>query len=82
MNNSQNEKSLLPEHRFFNIKMSETDLRDFGMGRVAYLKNYTLNGKEAYVIHAADGSAIKALSCEDDAVKDAYYEDLKLVAVN
>lgn len=71
-----------PFEKEFFLSMSQKDLADLGVGDVAYVKRYTVNGKEAYVLHAANGTALAAQANESDAEQAAYGHDLELVTVH
>jgi len=78
----ENENCTTSEKRFIALAMSENDLRNLGVGNIAYVKTYDLNGKKAYILHAADGSAIDVQINENSAIKNAHYNELNLVPLH
>lgn len=62
--------------------MSQTDLRNLGMSEVGYVKKYSIDGEPAYVLHAADGTALAVQKDADAARVSAQYQDLDLVSVH
>jgi hypothetical protein len=42
----------------FAMGMTQNDLRDLGLEEVGYVRQYTVKGKLAWVLHAADGTAL------------------------
>lgn len=40
------------------IAMTQSDLRELGMEEVGYVRKYSVKGKPAWVLHAADGTAL------------------------
>ncbi len=82
MANRQTEKEAFNQDFLSSASVSEWDLKNIGVGDVAYIKSYTVSGKTAYVLHAADGSVIDAESSQHDAIKNAHFQDLNLVSVN
>ena len=81
MKNDQNEKQQLSELDFFS-SISKNDLRGLGVGNVAYLKRYTIEGKRVFVLHAADGAALEVQKTESVLKESAQYQDLNLVTVH
>ena len=82
-NNQEKEKPLLElEQKFTSLIMSESDLKNLGLNDIAYIKTHKVNNKIAYVLHAADGSAIGLEVNEHSVIKDAHYQELNLVALH
>ena len=73
--------SILPEN-FVPFLMTEADLRKLGIEEVAYIKKYRVDGKAAWVLHAADGTALAVQNNSDSAVASAGHHDLDLVALH
>lgn len=73
--------NLLPETSI-PFLMTEQDLRKLGLDEVGYVKKYSLNGKIAWVLHAADGTALAVQNNRDAARQTAEYKDISLVAVH
>ena len=42
----------------FAMGMTQNDLRDLGLEEVGYVRQYTVKGKLAWVLHSADGTAL------------------------
>lgn len=42
----------------FAMGMTQNDLRELGLEEVGYVRQYTVKGKLAWVLHAADGTAL------------------------
>jgi len=66
----------------FFASISKNDLKELGVGNVAYVKRYVVRGHEAFVLHAADGAALAVQSSESIARQNAYYQDLELATVH
>lgn len=62
--------------------VSKSDLKNMGLGDVAYVRRYILRGYKAFVLHAADGTALAVQSSEVAAKQNAYNEDLNLATVH
>lgn len=62
--------------------MSQADLKNLGMSEVGYVKKYSIDGEPAYVLHAADGTALAVQKDVDAARMSAQYQDLDLVSVH
>ncbi len=62
--------------------MSQQDLRELGMQEVGYVKKYKMNGKIAFVLHAADGTALAVQDDASSALNSARHQDLDLVSVH
>ena len=62
--------------------MSERDLGELGVGDVGYVKQRVIDGKTAFVLYAADGTALTAQNDEESAQWNAHYQDLELVTVH
>jgi len=67
---------------FLTFSLSDLDLKELGLGDIAYIKEYFVEGKKAFVLHAADGVALDVQSSESAAVNNAHYQDLNLVALH
>jgi hypothetical protein len=62
--------------------MSQADLKNLGLDEVGYVKKYSMNGKPAWVLHAADGRALAVQDNADAARVSAQHQDLDLVPVH
>jgi hypothetical protein len=62
--------------------MSQNDLRELGLEEVGYVKKYKVNGKPAFVLHAADGTALAVQGDADAAVASARHHEIDLVSVH
>ena len=78
---NKSEKALL-EQDFLSLIMSEGDLKTLGVGDVAYIKKYLIKGREVYVLHAADGSAVDVEENEAEVLKSANKYELNLVSLH
>ena len=58
--------SFLPEN-MIPFLMSQNDLKELGLEEVGYVKQYQVNGKPTWVLHAADGTAL-AVQGDVDAI--------------
>ena len=62
--------------------MSQLDFKNLGRDDVAYVKKYIVNGKDAFVLHAADGTALAVQNTPDAALTSADHHDLDVIAVH
>lgn len=74
---SPNQQTVLAPHI-----MSQADLKNLGLSEVGYVKKYSIDGEPAYVLHAADGTALAVQKDVDAARISAQYQDLDLVSVH
>jgi hypothetical protein len=58
------------------------DLRVLGKGAYAYVRSYEVKGRTAFVLHAADGTAISVQKDEGAAVLSARNQDLEIVLLH
>ena len=73
--------NFLPEH-MIPFLMTQNDLRELGLEEVGYVKKYKVNGKPAWVLHAADGTALAVQGDADAAMASARHHEIDLVAVH
>ncbi len=73
--------NFLPDN-FIPFLMTESDLKKLGMEEVGYVKQYVVNGKPAWVLHAADGTALAVQGDPDGALSSARHHELDLVSVH
>lgn len=73
--------NFLPEN-FIPFLMTQADLRALGLEEVGYVRQYQINGKNAWVLHAADGTALAVQGNAKAAASAARNHDLDLVAVH
>lgn len=73
------ETTIEAEHPF---PMSESDLRKLGLAEVGYIKKYNLKGQPAWVLHAADGTALAVQDNPGAARLSAQHKELNLVTVH
>jgi hypothetical protein len=73
--------SFLPDH-MIPFLMSQNDLKELGLEEVGYVKPYKVNGKPAWVLHAADGTALAVQGDADGAVASARHHNIDLVALH
>lgn len=65
-----------------NFHMTQNDLRALGLDEVGYVKAYKVNGKPAWVLHAADGTALAVQGNRNAARESALHKELNLVSVH
>ncbi len=68
--------------RFDPRQMTRAQLRLLGVPRVVYLRSGTVDGRPAYAIHAADGTAIAVVDDVEAAKELALENDMTFVAVH
>lgn len=73
--------NFLPDN-FIPFLMTQADLKKLGLEEVGYVKQYVVNGKPAWVLHAADGTAITVQGDAVGAQNSARHHELDLVAVH
>lgn len=73
--------NFLPDN-FIPFLMTQADLRALGLEEVGYVKQYEINGKNAWVLHAADGTALAVQGNAKAALGAARNHDLDLVALH
>lgn len=73
--------NFLPEN-MIPFLMSQNDLKELGLEEVGYVKQYQVNGKPTWVLHAADGTALAVQGNADAAFQSARHHELDLVAVH
>lgn len=73
--------NFLPDN-FIPFLMTQSDLKKLGMEEVGYVKQYVVNGKPAWVLHAADGTALAVQGDADGALNSARHHELDLVSVH
>jgi hypothetical protein len=73
--------NMLPDH-IIPFLMTPADLKDLGLEEVGYVKQYRVNGKAAWVLHAADGTALAVQNSANGAVLSAHHHDLDLISVH
>jgi len=64
------------------LVMSEKAFAEWGLADVAYIKQETLNGQSAYVIHAANGEQMAATENRDLAAALIVQNDMTPVDVH
>jgi len=73
--------NFLPDN-FIPFLMTQADLKKLGVEEVGYVKQYVVNGKPAWVLHAADGTALTVQHDADAAFNSARSHELDLVSVH
>jgi hypothetical protein len=73
--------NFLPEN-MIPFLMSQNDLKELGLEEVGYVKQYQVNGKPTWVLHAADGTALAVQGNPDAALQSARHHELDLVALH
>ena len=62
--------------------MSDQEFKALGMDQVAYIKAYRVKDKIAWVVHAADGTAIAVQNDADSAHSSAHAQDLGIATLH
>lgn len=62
--------------------MSDQEFKALGMDQVAYIKAYRVKDKLAWVVHAADGTAIAVQNDADAALSSAHAQDLGIATLH
>lgn len=62
--------------------MTQGDLRKLGLQEVGYIKRYQTRGETAFVLHAADGTALAVQNDIDAAHVSADHQDIDVVSVH
>lgn len=62
--------------------VSQQELKDLGLDEVGYVKPYKVKDKIAWVLHAADGTAISVQSNADAAHVSAQHQDIDIVSLH
>ncbi|MDI1228504.1 MAG: DUF1150 family protein [bacterium] len=73
--------NFLPEN-YIPFLMTQSDLKKLGLEEVGYVKQYQVNGKPAWVLHAADGTALAVQGDSSAAHSSARHHELDLVSVH
>lgn len=73
--------NFLPDN-FIPFLMTQADLKALGLEEVGYVRQYEINGKNAWVLHAADGTALTVQSTPGAATSSARQHDIDLVALH
>ncbi|MCC7036605.1 MAG: DUF1150 family protein [Alphaproteobacteria bacterium] len=73
--------NFLPEN-YIPFLMTQSDLKKLGLEEVGYVKQYQVNGKPAWVLHAADGTALAVQGDSNAALSSARHHELDLVSVH
>ncbi|MCE9507238.1 MAG: hypothetical protein K8R48_02835 [Alphaproteobacteria bacterium] len=81
MENNPNDKRDLSAQDFFSA-LSKNDLKDLGVGNVAYIRRHIIDGQATFVLYAADGEQLMAQNSENILQQDACHQDLNLVTVH
>lgn len=63
-------------------RMSEQEFKALGLDQVAYIKPYRVKDKIAWVVHAADGTAIAVQNDADAALNSAQAHDLGVATLH
>lgn len=64
------------------IAMTQSDLRELGMEQVGYVRKYSVKGKPAWVLHAADGTALAVQENMPALQASLQQHDLDIVSVH
>ncbi|MDP2205167.1 MAG: DUF1150 domain-containing protein [Alphaproteobacteria bacterium] len=64
------------------IDMTQNDLRELGMEEVGYVRKYSVKGKPAWVLHAADGTALAVQENMPALQASLQHHDLDIVSVH
>ena len=63
------------------VQIGPSDLLQFGMGQVAYVRPIHIMNKDMFAVHAADGTPISVFDTENDAVQALIDNDLQAVRI-
>ena len=72
---------ILPEN-VIPFLMTPADLMKLGLDEVGYVRQYRVKGKPAWVLHAADGTALAVQMTPAAAVQSARQHDLDIISVH
>lgn len=75
-------KSNFMHDTFIPFLMTQADLKKLGLEEVGYVKQYSVNGKPAWVLHAADGTALAVQGDATSAQNSARHHELDIVSVH
>lgn len=64
------------------LQMTQNDLRDLGLEEVGYVRQYTVKGKPAWVLHAADGTALAVQDTPVSLRLSAQHHELDIVSLH
>ncbi len=64
------------------ISMTQNDLRELGLEEVGYVRQYSVKGKPAWVLHAADGTALAVQENMPALQASMQHHDLDIVSVH
>lgn len=62
--------------------LTAADLRSLGKDEVAYVRSYEVKGRLAFVLHAADGTALSVQRDEAGAEYSARAQALEIISVH
>lgn len=62
--------------------LSTQDFLNFGIQQIAYIRPVTLQGSEAYAVHAADGTPLSVMDTLDSALMAVKQNDLEAVVLH
>lgn len=66
----------------FDFCLTSADLKGLGKNEVAYIREYEVKGRPAFVLHAADGIAISVQKDADSVHNSARNQHLEIVSVH
>lgn len=64
------------------MAMTQNDLRELGLEQVGYVRRYSVKGKPAWVLHAADGTALAVQENMPALQLSMQHHDLDIVSVH
>jgi len=64
------------------VSISSADFLRLGLDEVAYIKRHLVDGKAAWVLHAADGTALAVQDTANAAQQSAHHYELNLVTIH
>jgi hypothetical protein len=64
------------------LRMTQSDLRDLGLEEVGYVRQYIVKGKPAWVLHAADGTALAVQDTPLSLRLSAQHHELDIVSLH
>ncbi len=69
-------------HRNTKACLTLSDFKTLGRNEFAYVRQYQVNGQHAFVLHAADGTALAVQKEAANAILSAQTQNLEIVSVH
>lgn len=61
--------------------LTSQDFLNFGIQEIAYIRPMVVDNKDAFVIHAADGTALSVMDTYDAAMSVALHNELEPITI-